>query len=109
MLEGLGEPFRQVREFIKDLWFRNRQERRHGELDLLDRQLELAAKYGLLDSEEGRAAALTLLAGQRSRAAVRERPPELPGGDDEVVCACGRPVVTTAPGARSPGSEFVEG
>ena len=46
MLQGLGEPFKQLREFVKDLWFRNQQERRHGELDLLERELELEAKYG---------------------------------------------------------------
>lgn len=31
---GLGEPLRQLRELIKDVWFRNRQERELGELQL---------------------------------------------------------------------------
>lgn len=31
---GLGEPLRQVRELIKDLWYRNSQERERGELEI---------------------------------------------------------------------------
>jgi hypothetical protein len=82
MLEGLGEPVREVRELIKDLSFRNGQEKQRGELELLDRRLELAAKYGLLDSVEARTASLSLLGGAT---AFQLRPDagrtELPPGD----------------------------
>jgi hypothetical protein len=33
-LSGLGEPLRELRELIKDLWYRNKQEKRRGELEL---------------------------------------------------------------------------
>lgn len=32
--QGLGEPLKQLRELIKDLWYRNSQEKRRGELEL---------------------------------------------------------------------------
>jgi hypothetical protein len=38
---GLGEPLTQLRELIKDLWYRNRQERQRGELQILREKLEL--------------------------------------------------------------------
>lgn len=44
---GLGEPIGQLRELIKDLWFRNRQERERGELQILRDKLELFATYNL--------------------------------------------------------------
>jgi hypothetical protein len=31
---GLGEPLKQLRELIKDIWYRNRQERRIGEIEV---------------------------------------------------------------------------
>jgi hypothetical protein len=43
----LGEPLHQLRELIKDLWFRNRQERIAGELDLIERQMQIAQTFGL--------------------------------------------------------------
>jgi len=40
-LRGLGEPLREIREFIKDIWYRNRQEQELGELQLLKKRLAL--------------------------------------------------------------------
>ena len=34
-LLGLGEPIRQIREFIKDVWYRNAHERQMAELERL--------------------------------------------------------------------------
>lgn len=46
-LSGLGEPLTQLRELIKDLWYRNRQEREQGELELLQRRIEMFSQHGL--------------------------------------------------------------
>jgi len=50
-LRGLGEPIREIREFIKDLWYRNRQERERGELELLKKKLALITKNNLPDAQ----------------------------------------------------------
>ena len=59
MLQGLGEPIRELRLFVKDLCFRNSQERRRGELQLAreelavaDERMRLAMKYGLLETPQ---------------------------------------------------------
>lgn len=39
--EGIGEIIEQMRELIKDVWWRNRAERSRDELDLIDRYLKL--------------------------------------------------------------------
>jgi hypothetical protein len=46
-LEGLGEAIEQVRELVKDLCYRNRQERERGDLELLERHVALVAKNSL--------------------------------------------------------------
>jgi hypothetical protein len=46
-LAGLGEPIREVREFIKDIWYRNRQEREKGDLEILKQKLELVGQGNL--------------------------------------------------------------
>lgn len=46
-LEGLGEPLRELREFIKDLCYRNRQERQKGDLEILKQKLDIAAQHNL--------------------------------------------------------------
>jgi len=46
-LEGLGEPLRELREFIKDLCYRNRQERHKGDLEILKQKLEIVAQHNL--------------------------------------------------------------
>ena len=40
-LSGSGEIIREIRELIKDLWFRNQQERTKGELDIIDKYLTM--------------------------------------------------------------------
>jgi hypothetical protein len=40
-LSGSGEIVREIRELIKDLWFRNRQEKAKGELDIIDKYLTM--------------------------------------------------------------------
>jgi hypothetical protein len=49
--EGLGEPLREVREFIKDLWYRNSQERRQGELILMREELKVAQERLTLNAQ----------------------------------------------------------
>lgn len=81
MLQGLGEPIRELREFVKDVRFRNAQERQLGQLEVLDRRLELADKYGLLDTPEARAATLTLLRDpEQDEGTLEPGPRELPRG-----------------------------
>jgi hypothetical protein len=46
-LKGLGDPLKELRELIKDLWYRNRQERERGNLEILKERLEIASKYNL--------------------------------------------------------------
>lgn len=45
-LAGLGEPIHQLREFVKDLWYRNRQEKQAGQLEILRQYLALEREYG---------------------------------------------------------------
>ena len=52
MLEGLGEPVHQLRELVKDVSFRNSQEREQGELELVRSRLQLAQDYGLFSPTE---------------------------------------------------------
>jgi hypothetical protein len=70
-LSGLGEPFRQLRELLKDLLFRNPQERQNGEYDLLQRRFELAEQFAHL-SPEARGALLQLP--ETHRSGRRRRP-----------------------------------
>jgi hypothetical protein len=46
-LRGLGEPIKEIRELIKDLWYRNRQERQRGDLEILQQKLALVAENNL--------------------------------------------------------------
>ena len=43
MFLGLGELLCELRELLKDLSFRNRQERELGDLSIIERRLELSA------------------------------------------------------------------
>jgi hypothetical protein len=45
MLEGLGEPIRETREFVKDLWWRNHDERRLGKLKFEEQKMLLVARH----------------------------------------------------------------
>jgi hypothetical protein len=47
-LAGLGEPIQQLREFIKDLWYRNKQEKQQGELEILRQYLSIQREFGPL-------------------------------------------------------------
>ncbi len=38
---GSGEIIREIRELIKDLWYRNKQEKTKGELDIIDKYLTM--------------------------------------------------------------------
>jgi hypothetical protein len=46
-LRGLGEPIRELRELIKDLWYRNRQERERGDLELLQQKMAVLSQNNL--------------------------------------------------------------
>lgn len=43
--EGIGEIIKEFREFIKDIWFRNKQERMCGQLEVIDKYLAIRKKY----------------------------------------------------------------
>ncbi len=45
LVDGLGEPIRQMREFIKDLWYRNEQEKALGQLEIARQHLDLRRDY----------------------------------------------------------------
>lgn len=42
---GLGEIVKEFREFVKDIWYRNSQEKRKGELEIEKSELDLVEKY----------------------------------------------------------------
>lgn len=46
-LRGLGEPLRELRELIKDFWYRNRQEREHGELEIMQQKIAVLSRANL--------------------------------------------------------------
>jgi hypothetical protein len=43
--QGLGEVVRELRELLKDVWFRNKQERVRGELDILKSYLDITVGH----------------------------------------------------------------
>ncbi len=43
--EGLGDIVREVRELIKDLWWRNRQERARGQLEIIEKYLTIRHEH----------------------------------------------------------------
>lgn len=43
--KGCGEVIVQLREFIKDIWYRNNQERVRGEMDLLEKALKIKKSF----------------------------------------------------------------
>jgi hypothetical protein len=49
---GLAEIMSQLRELIKDLWYRNRVEKEKGELELIEKKMELTKRnLAILDDE----------------------------------------------------------
>jgi|SRR2546425_1429526 len=57
-LDGLGEPLEQVRELIKDLWYRNKSERqmaelqrRKAQLEVLEEEIQILRKLGFTPEE----------------------------------------------------------
>jgi hypothetical protein len=46
-LRGLGEPLKELRELVKDLWFRNRQERERGDLEIAKMKIALLTEMNL--------------------------------------------------------------
>lgn len=48
---GIGEIIKEFRELLKDIWYRNRQEKEHGEIDLKLKKVDLIEKYLALDSK----------------------------------------------------------
>ena len=47
--EGLGDIVKECREFVKDVWFRNRQERVTGELEIIERYLRIRDQHPEFD------------------------------------------------------------
>ena len=56
-LAGIGEPIAQARHLIKDLWYRNRQERERGDMEMQQsrelHRLEVLKRAAELCSEHG--------------------------------------------------------
>lgn len=80
MLHGLGEPLNEARQLVKDLQFRNVQEAEQGEIDLLRSRLAVLNDFGLLETPEGKAAALAALQAsaprkRRLKRSQRQLPP----------------------------------
>ncbi|MCL2443318.1 MAG: hypothetical protein FWD13_07615 [Treponema sp.] len=50
VLEG-GSFLKEVREFIKDMLFRNKQEKEIGELNILEKKLQILTEYGFPNKE----------------------------------------------------------
>ena len=42
---GIGEILKEVREFIKDIWYRNKQEKIRGQLEIIDEYLSMQRKH----------------------------------------------------------------
>ena len=42
---GVGEVIKEIRELIKDLWYRNKQENVKGRLEIIDKYLDIKARY----------------------------------------------------------------
>jgi len=42
---GIGEILKEIREFIKDIWYRNKQEKILGQLEIIDKYLSMRRKY----------------------------------------------------------------
>ena len=42
---GIGEIVQQIRELIKDIWFRNNQEKTKGDLEIIEKYLKLQQEY----------------------------------------------------------------
>ena len=47
--EGLGDVVKECREFVKDVWFRNRHERAIGELEIIERYLRIRDQHPEFD------------------------------------------------------------
>jgi len=43
--QGIGEILKEIREFIKDIWYRNKQDRICGQLEIIDKYLAIKDKY----------------------------------------------------------------
>ena len=43
--KGIGDVIKQLRELIKDIWYRNHQERVRGEMELLEKALKIKKSY----------------------------------------------------------------
>ncbi len=49
---GSGEIIREIREFIKDVWYRNKQERMEGRLRIIREYLQIKKEYKLTKQEK---------------------------------------------------------
>jgi len=73
--EGLGEPIRELRELVKDVWYRNRQERSRGdlELEILQERIRKLKAAGELPTETSSDRAEMFLASGLKVLSVLER------------------------------------
>jgi hypothetical protein len=44
---GIGEILKEIREFIKDIWYRNKQEKILGQMDIIDKYICMRKKYSV--------------------------------------------------------------
>ena len=47
--EGLGDIVREFRELVKDIWYRNRQEKHLGDLEIIERSLRIRDQHPEID------------------------------------------------------------
>jgi hypothetical protein len=82
--QGLGEAIQQVREFVKDVWFRNRQEKELGRLEIARQHLLLQREYGDLLSGPANKIAVAALeqADALERLELEEKLVDVPGNVD---------------------------
>ena len=45
---GLGEVVRELRELLKDLWYRNKQEKVFGQLEIIDKHISMLHRHGMV-------------------------------------------------------------
>jgi hypothetical protein len=75
--EGLGEPIQQMRQFIKDIWYRNRQESRRGDQEIEQEaelhRLELARQHLQLQANTDHLVVLTTGVKDQAGAVTQEQ------------------------------------
>jgi hypothetical protein len=75
--KGVGEAIREIREYIKDHKFRNRQEKEFGEIELMRRRILLMKEAGFTDEEIKKVIGIYLTAAKKINTQIDENRIEL--------------------------------